>query len=185
MQIPYTGAGVLSSALSMDKVVSKRLFVGAGLPTPPWTYPVTETDTQNLDYPLVLKPRAEGSSIGLAIAHDADEYAAALRDLRDEKQLDLIAEAFVPGHELSVAILGSRSDARVLGTVEIRAADEVYDYEAKYNRDDTEYLIPPPLDDRLLDRLASVALDAHRLLECSGATRADFAGIRQTPSRCF
>ncbi|MBK8481066.1 MAG: D-alanine--D-alanine ligase [Proteobacteria bacterium] len=190
LRLPYTGSGVLGSALAMDKVVSKRLFDGAGLPTPRWAFPATLATVRALGLPAVLKPRAEGSSVGVVVVRDDAGLLAQLSAPRAAPSAGstpgpgaantaagadapLLAEAYAPGRELSVAVFGSGDAARVLGTVEIRAAAGHYDYEAKYARDDTEYLVPAPLPEAIDARARALALQAHRLLECSGATRAD------------
>jgi len=188
LRLPYTGSGVLGSALAMDKVVSKRLFEGAGLPTPRWVFPATLASVRALGLPAVLKPRAEGSSVGVVVVRDeatllaqlggpsaasAAPGAGAGAPLGGAAAAGLLAEVYVAGRELSVAVFGSGEGARVLGTVEIRAAAGHYDYEAKYAREDTEYLVPAPLPAPIDARVRELALQAHRLLECSGATRAD------------
>lgn len=172
--LPYTGSGVLASAVAMDKVLCKLLFVAAGLPTPAWVHPVEQVNALRLGLPLVLKPRAEGSSVGLVIVRDSAALTSSLELLSADQRASLLAEAFVAGRELSVAVLGTGDKARVLGSVEIRAASGVYDYEAKYERDDTEYLVPAPVSAPLAERIGEIALHAHRLLGCTGATRADF-----------
>ncbi|MBK6846104.1 MAG: D-alanine--D-alanine ligase [Proteobacteria bacterium] len=188
LRLPYTGSGVLGSALAMDKLVSKRLFEGAGLPTPRWAFPATLASVRTLGLPAVLKPRAEGSSVGVVVVRDeatllaqlggppaasAAPDAGAGAALGGAANAALLAEVYVAGRELSVAVFGSGEGARVLGTVEIRAAAGHYDYEAKYAREDTEYLVPAPLPAPIDARVRELALQAHRLLECSGATRAD------------
>lgn len=173
LRLPYTGSGVLGSAMAMDKVVSKRLFEGAGLPTPRWAFPATLASVRTLGLPAVLKPRAEGSSVGVVVVRDEAGLSAQLGGSAGSPSAERLAEAYVPGHELSVAVFGSGEAARVLGTVEIRAAAGHYDYEAKYAREDTEYLVPAPLPAPIDARVRELALRAHRLLECSGATRAD------------
>ena len=168
--IPYTGSGVLASALAMDKIASKRLFDATNLPTPPWIFPATLNACLNLGFPLVLKPRAEGSSVGLAVVHDEASLRKHLLEARDP----LLAESYIPGRELTVAVLGHGDDTQVLGTLEIRTAEGLYDYQAKYDRDDTEYLVPAPLSDAARDHLVKLARRAHALLACQGATRVDF-----------
>jgi D-alanine-D-alanine ligase len=169
--LPYTGSGVLPSALAMDKVVAKQLFASAGLPTPDWCYPIDGAGLGRLGYPLVIKPRAEGSSVGLHIVHSDDELQDVLARAHNA---DLMAERFVAGREISVGVLGAGVRSRALGTVEIRPVSGIYDYEAKYARDDTEYLAPAPVPDALTRKLEALAVQAHRLLGCSGATRVDF-----------
>ncbi len=168
LDIPYTGSGVLASAMAMDKVVSKRLFTVAGLPTPAWAYPAAASVVEP---PLVIKPRTEGSSVGVQMVDDAETLAQLIADNQGE---GLIAEKYVPGRELSVAVFGHGSAARCLGTIEVRVAEGFYDYAAKYERDDTEYVVAPELPQQVAQRMCEHAVAAHRLLECGGATRIDF-----------
>ena len=171
MRIPYTGSGVLPSALAMDKVVSKRLFDAAGLPTAPWRYPASAEAVRDLGLPAVVKPRREGSSVGLTVVRAQTEIERAIARAGGAEQA--LVERYVRGRELSVAVLGSGEEARCLGSVEIRAASGLYDYEAKYNRDDTQYLVPAPVPEPIARRIGELALAVHRLFECSGATRTD------------
>jgi D-alanine-D-alanine ligase len=172
MRIPYTGSGVLASALAMDNVVSKRLFAIAGLPTASWGYPATPETVLELGLPAVIKPRREGSSVGLSVVRAADQIVPAIE--RAGGSAAALVERYIAGRELSVAVLGEQEAARVLGSVEIRPAEGLYDYEAKYNRDDTQYVVPAPVPEATARRIAELALAVHRLLECSGATRTDF-----------
>ncbi|MCC6746678.1 MAG: D-alanine--D-alanine ligase [Deltaproteobacteria bacterium] len=173
LRIPYTGSGVLASALAMDKVVSKRMFVAAGLPTAAYGFPATVEEALGLGLPVVVKPRAEGSSVGVTVVHDEAQLEAAIARANQGTRGGALVERYVPGRELSVAVMGSGDSARALGSVEIRAAVGHYDYEAKYQRDDTSYFVPAPLDDGPRRRLEEIAVEAHRLLDCAGATRVD------------
>jgi D-alanine-D-alanine ligase len=170
--IPYTGSGVLASGLAMDKVQAKRLFDGAGLPTAAWRFPATSDTVRDLGLPLVVKPRAEGSTVGLSVIHDPSELETAIEKAGGEKEA--MAEQYVAGREIAVGVLGHGDAARCLGSVEIKPADGLYDYEAKYHRDDTEYLAPAPVPEAIQRRLAELTLAVHRLLGCGGATRTDF-----------
>ncbi len=167
--VPYTGSGVQSSAMAMDKDLTKRLARTAGIPTPDWCYPASLDGAASLGLPAVVKPNKDGSSVDLTIVRAASEMKPAL-DLAG----DAMAEAYIPGRELSVGVLGHGDDALCLGSVEIRAKDGHYDYEAKYNSDETEYLAPAPVPGPVLERLESAAMQMHRLLGCHGGTRTDF-----------
>jgi len=171
MQIPYTGSGVLASAMAMDKVVSKRLFTLADLPTPAWCYPATREAVMALGLPAVIKPRNEGSSVGLTVVRSEAEIAPAIERARGPARA--LAERYVKGRELSVGVLGEGEDARCLGSLEIRPAEGIYDYDAKYNRNDTEYVVPAPVPESVSRRIGELALAVHRLLGCGGATRTD------------
>lgn len=172
LAIPYTGSGVLASALAMDKVTAKRLFDAAGIPTAPWAFPATVEALERLGLPCVVKPRGEGSSVGMTVVRAREEIAAALE--RAGAPRGALCERYVKGRELSVAVIGRGPGASALGSVEIRPADGIYDYQAKYTRDDTEYLVPAPVPAAIGARIAELAVQVHCLLECSGATRTDF-----------
>jgi D-alanine-D-alanine ligase len=169
---PYTGSGVLASSIAMDKVQSKRLFDAAGVPTSPWRFPATREAVLDLGLPAVIKPRGEGSSVGLSVVHDPSAVDQALAKAGGAERA--LVERYVKGRELAVGVLGRGEAARCLGSVEIRPAGGLYDYEAKYQRDDTEYLAPAPIPEPVQDRIAELALVVHRLIGCSGATRTDF-----------
>jgi len=170
--IPYTGSGVLASALAMDKVTCKRLFDAVGIPTAEWCHPADEEAIRRLGLPVVVKPRGEGSSVGLTVVREPAQIGPALEQAGGPSRA--LAERYIAGREIAVAVLGHGDDARGLGSVEIRAAEGLYDYEAKYTRDDTRYLVPAPVPEQIERRLTELALQVHRLLGCSGATRTDF-----------
>ncbi|MBW2732915.1 MAG: D-alanine--D-alanine ligase [Deltaproteobacteria bacterium] len=170
--IPYTGSGVRASANALDKVSTKRLLQAAGLPTPAWAFPATVEGGLALGFPLVLKPRSEGSSVGLHIVKDEAQLRTLLGG--EDTASEALLEAYIPGRELTVGVMGSGEAAQVLGTLEIRAAGGLYDYGAKYEKDDTEYLVPAPLSEPQVLLLTRLALDVHRFLDCAGVTRVDF-----------
>lgn len=172
LQIPFTGSGVLGSALGMDKVTSKRLFDAIGMPTAPWRFPATPEAILEFGFPSIIKPRGEGSSVRLSIVRQADDISAALELAGGPDRA--FVERYIPGREFSVAILGAKAQARSLGAVEICPAVGFYDYAAKYERKDTQYRIPPDISTELRERMESIALSIHRLFECRGATRTDF-----------
>ena len=169
MGIPYTGSGVQASAVAMDKATTKRLYELAGIPVAAWRYPATEAAVLEVGLPAVVKPRRDGSSVGLTVVEEPGQIAAALKLARDP-----MVERYIPGKELSVGVLGEGDNAICLGTVEIQAADGLYDYSAKYARDDTRYLAPAPVPAEIVRLIEEKSLEAHRLLECSGGTRTDF-----------
>lgn len=167
--LPYTGSGVLASALAMDKVASKRLFEVAGLVVPRWAVVADLATPWSFGLPCVVKPSCEGSSVGVAIVRDAAALPAALAAAAQGRGV-VLCEEYIKGREVSVGIL----DDRPLGTVEIRPQVEFYDYEAKYQRDDTQYLCPAPLPAAVTERLLDAGLAAHRALGCRGYSRVDF-----------
>ncbi len=169
MGVPYTHSGVLASALAMDKALARNLFVGAGLPVAEGRV-VTLADVQAGDVlprPYVLKPIREGSSVGVRIVREGDnEPASAGFDNYPE----LLAERFIEGRELTVAVMGDRP----LAVTELRPHRGFYDYEAKYTEGRTEHICPADLPDDVTAALLDMALEAHRLLGCRGLSRADF-----------
>ncbi len=176
--IPYTGSGVLASALAMDKEASKKAFMHHGLEVPRFivvrqqkgkkkAQPVLTTP----DFPLpwVVKPASEGSSIGVNIVKDENDLMPAV-----EKAFSLgdrvIIEEFIKGREVHIGIIGERA----IGGVEVRPTLEFYNYEAKYTSGLTEYIIPPEIEEPLFESLKEKALIAHKALGCSGYSRVDF-----------
>jgi D-alanine-D-alanine ligase len=177
LSIPYTGSGVMASAIAMDKVRTKQIWIAQGLPTPRYlnvTAPgQLDTVVPYLGLPLIVKPPHEGSTIGITkvtAEHQLlDAYSAAARLDRD-----VMAEEFIQGRELTVAVLGSRETAAVLPIVEIRAPQGNYDYQNKYFTDDTEYLCPAPLGEALTREINRIAVAAYRAVACEGWGRVDF-----------
>lgn len=171
--IPYTGSSVLGSALAMDKWRSKMLMCQAGVPTPDFALvrSVLEFDAvaAEVGFPMVIKPSREGSSIGTFKVHSRDEMESAWRKAREFDD-DVLAEAWVEGQELTVAVLGDKA----LPVIRIKAAGEVYDYDAKYVADSTQYFCPSGLDESTDTAVRRMALDTFALLDCSGWGRVDF-----------
>ncbi len=176
MEIPYTGSGILASALAMDKVMSKIIFQAAGIRVP--GYKVLETpllleednfSTSFFPLPLVVKPVNEGSSIGVSIVHSFSELKPAFENAFQYGRR-LLVEEYIDGKEVHLAVLGNR----VLGGVEVRPSSHFYNYECKYTGGMTEYLLPPDIDDALYERLKVLALSAHSAIGCRGYSRVDF-----------
>jgi D-alanine-D-alanine ligase len=181
LSLPCTGSGILASALAMDKVMSKRIFESNGLPTPRWRLlphdPGATTDATSAsdrdplaDWPLpfVVKPASEGSSVGVSIVDEPGQLAGALASAR-QFHGPVIIEDYIAGTEVFVGIL----NGRVLGSVEVRPAARFYDYDAKYKRTDTKYLIPPELPAPVIARSQDLALAAYDALGCTGHARPD------------
>ena len=170
--IPYTGSGVLASALAMDKLRTKRLWSAEGLPTPPYQLLGADTDVKavakRLGVPLMVKPAAEGSSVGMSKVRAAAglKKAYALAASYDPV---VIAEKFIEGIELTVGILGEQ----VLPVIKLETPRDFYDYEAKYIADDTRYLIPSGLTARKESEVQALCLKAYRSLGCRGWGRVD------------
>ncbi len=170
MGIPYTGSGVLASAAAMDKVVSKRLFQSEGLSVPPYTVVDAEGGFSVPEFgpPWVVKPRREGSSVGVSIVDDRDSLADAIEEASRYGRW-VILEEYISAREVHIGILGDR----VLGGVEVRPRRRFYDYRAKYTPGETDYILPPELEPETYERVKEVAFRAHRALDCAGATRVD------------
>jgi D-alanine-D-alanine ligase len=168
--MPYTGSGVLASALAMDKALSKVVFRAAGVPTPDFQRlgPPVDAESVVLAPPLVIKPNCEGSTVGVSVVRDRGELAGALSTAFGHGP-DALAEAFVEGREVTVGVL----DDVPLPVVEIVPDSGFYDYESKYTPGRTSYLCPAPLEPELMRRVTEVGLAANRALGCSGASRVD------------
>jgi len=170
--IPYTGSGVLASALAMDKVRTKRLWAAEGVPTAPYEVLGKESDrkgvAKRLGMPLFVKPASEGSSVGMSKVRAAgaldEAYALAVN-----YDPVVIAEKLIDGPELTVAIVGER----VLPIIRIETPREFYDYEAKYIANDTRYLIPCGVSEKKEKELQALCLKAFRALGCRGWGRVD------------
>ena len=178
--IPYTGPGVMACALSMDKTMSKRVWMSHGLPTPRFMVLEKDANPAQLDavaselgLPLMLKAPHEGSTIGISKVASASEMQAGF-DNCVRYDDTVLAEEFISGRELTVPVMGAGRDAHALPIVEIRAPQGNYDYEHKYFSDETQYLCPAPLDAALTARIQSLAVEAYRALGCSGWGRVDF-----------
>ena len=177
--IPYTGSGVLASALAMHKGMSKSLFRNNDISTPNWFLlkPGENASVERLaamveqitDYPVVVKPNDGGSTVGLTIVNDAEELVEAT-ELARRYSSDVLFEEFIEGRELTVAIL----DEEPLPIVEIRPKSGIYDYTNKYTSGRTEYFCPADLPIGVTEELQTLALKAHAILGCSGYSRVDF-----------
>ncbi|MBO43418.1 MAG: D-alanine--D-alanine ligase [Rhodospirillaceae bacterium] len=169
LKIPYTHSGLLASAIAMDKVQAKKLLANAGIPSPAGTV-VTREDLENglpLEPPCVIKPVNEGSSLGVQILQDRDTTLDI--SLWSEGQ-KLLVEKFIPGRELTVAVMGDRA----LGVTELEPKSGFYDYEAKYTDGKTKHVCPAIIDEKIAGEAMRFAERAHHTLGCSGVTRSDF-----------
>lgn len=173
MEIPYTGSGVLASALAIDKYVAKQMV--ANVVTTPPSFLVDETSDVSAicqgwtDYPQVVKPVREGSTLGISIVADAVELEAAIAAARRYDKRVLV-EKFVTGREATVAVLNGQP----LPVIEVVPADGFYDYAAKYTAGTTQYLVPAPLSGATYAALQDAAQRCCAKLGCRGAARVDF-----------
>ncbi|AEC18554.1 D-alanine--D-alanine ligase [Pusillimonas sp. T7-7] len=177
MGLPYTGSGTLASSLAMDKIMTKQVWLQQGLPTPRYAILRPDTDLASvaavLDLPLIIKPPHEGSTLGVTKVDGLDSLREAYQ-LAARYDADVLAEQFIVGRELTVALLGGGGSARALPVIEIVAPDGNYDYEHKYISNDTQYICPAKLDDALSASIRQIAEQAYVALGCEGWGRADF-----------
>jgi len=170
--IPYTGSGVMASALAMDKWRTKLLWQAAGISTPPYESLTTKSDFaavgDRLGLPLMMKPAREGSSIGMSKVTSVEKIGPAY-ELAAEYDDVVIAERFIEGVEVTVAIL----DGEALPIIRLETPRIFYDYEAKYFADDTRYICPSGLPEAQERRIQDEALRAFQLIGCSGCGRVD------------
>jgi D-alanine-D-alanine ligase len=174
--IPYTGSGVMASAISMDKVMTKRIWRFEGLPTPAWVQVGSADQTRNafatLGAPMIVKPAREGSSIGFTKVTSLDQcdaaYAAAA-----QHDTEVLCEQFIAGDEVTCPVLGPTDQPRALPLIRIVAPDGNYDYQNKYFTDTTQYLVPAGLPAGEEEAIAAIVCKAYQVLGCRGWARAD------------
>ncbi len=178
--IPYTHSGIISSAIAMDKVLSKKIFIKNKVLTPKYLIYSFDKSKKNLikliekklKFPVVIKPINEGSSVNVFICVKMN-IIKNLKFLKDYKKI--IIEEFIPGREIQAAIIGSKK----LGAIELKPKRKFYDYQAKYNpKAKTEHLIPVDLSKKKHNEIMSIALKIHNLVGCRGVTRSDFKYYR-------
>ena len=175
-KIPYTHSGVISSAIAMDKILSKKIFIKNKILTPKFFEYSYESSNFNLikkiekklKFPVVLKPINEGSSVNVFICTKTNIHKN-LNFLRNYKKI--IIEEFIPGREIQAAIINSKK----LGAIELKPKRKFYDFQAKYNpKSKTEHLIPVDLSKQNYNKLMNISLNAHKLIGCRGVSRSDF-----------
>jgi D-alanine-D-alanine ligase len=169
--VPYTGSGMVGSAVAMDKDISKQLFCYAGVPTPDWLMAPADPAhvEQTIGFPCIVKPSKQGSTVGLSVVRSAGELDAAIAEaFRFDDEV--MIEAFVTGREVTVPILGT--DALPVG--EIITGREIFDYEAKYQPGGAEEIFPADLNGEQTITVQGLALRAHAALKLRGYSRIDF-----------
>ena len=183
MNIPYTGSKVAGSAIAMDKLISKKLFLQADLKTPNFIsinreelknrsiIDIYEEIVKKMGLPVVIKPYLEGSSVGLRIPKNLEQLKDDLTKSMEEMK-PFIIEEYIKGQELTVGILGN--PANPLPIVEIVPKSGVFDFKAKYTKGETEYIVPAPLDSDLTKIIQKMAVEAFNLLDCKDFGRVDF-----------
>ncbi len=173
--IPYTGSGILASAVGMDKIVSKTVFRSWGLNVGPFLVlakgdhaPLNRARAE-IGFPLVVKPSREGSSVGVSIVQEEQGFGAAL-DLAFSYDREILVERYIRGKEVQVGVLG----ARALGAIEIVPKDVFYSYKAKYETGGSEHFFPARVPEAVYQRTLDAGMTAHRALGCRGYSRVDF-----------
>lgn len=179
LDLPYTGSGVMASAITMDKLRTKQLWQGAGLPVAPWVALRPEDIRHGLraelagriaalGMPLIVKPSCEGSSVGMSKVNNQAELMPAL-ELAFEHDTDVLVEKWLSGPEFTIALLGEE----ILPSIRIQPAGVFYDYEAKYLSDDTQYFCPAGLSDQQEAQLSALVAQAWQAVGCRGWGRVD------------
>lgn len=182
LKIPYTGSGVLSSAVVLDKILSKKIFIQEDIPTPPFIEldlndPIPELDGLNEEigvktgYPLVVKPNSEGSTIGIKTIYDSSQLEDGIKEAaRYDKRI--LLEKYIKGRELTVGIIGLEPET--LPIIEIKPKSGFFDFDSKYKNDLTEYIIPADLEKGIAENIMEISMNCHKILGCSGISRVDF-----------
>jgi D-alanine-D-alanine ligase len=173
--IPYTGSGVLGSALAMDKCLGKLLLMSLGVPTPSYRLCLSEKDS-DFPLPFVVKPAREGSTVGISIVRKAEDVEQAIKTAFTYDTKVLI-ESFVEGREITIGVVNSD----VLPIVEVRPKSGFYDYESKYSKGMTEYFVPAELSKTVEEKARRSALDIWRHFDLSGCARIDMMVKDETP----
>jgi len=180
--IPYTGSGLQANALGMHKVTTKTILAAHKIPIPDGTVikrgekvsSRAALRSARLHWPVVVKPASQGSTIGVTIVRKPSQWSGALA-LAHRYDREAMVEAYIPGHEVTVSLLGSGEETpTVLPAVEIVAPNGFYDFSAKYEKGKTQYLCPAPLSAAITKQIRALALKTYQVMGCDGAIRVDF-----------
>lgn len=174
VKIPYTGSDALASGIGMDKNISKILFEKAGVPTAPWikisaSKIPPEEEFAYLGYPLVIKPNDQGSTVGLTVVKESAQLSDAITKAFQYSQV-ILAEKYIPGREMTVSIL----DMEALPVIEIIPEHGIYDYECKYQKGKSQYVVPAKIPAEVSAQLQHLGLSAYKALGCRHYARVDF-----------
>lgn len=170
MGIPYTGPKIASSAISMDKVLTKQILISNNIPTP--DFEILTSSKSKLDFPLIIKPADGGSSIGIAIIKNQKELEEHYEQLSLEYK-KIFVEKFVKGKEITVGIIQKEDELQVLPILQLKSHNEFYDYEAKYTHGKTEFILPADISEKASQKAQKIAMDAFNALNCKGVSRID------------
>ena len=183
LDIPYTGSGVMASAIAMDKVMTKRIWRSEGLPTPAWKQVTNAEQTRaallELGAPMIVKPAREGSTIGLTKVFTAEACEAAYQ-LASKHDARVLCEQFIEGEEVTCPILGPTHEPEAFPIIQIVAPDGNYDYQNKYFNDTTRYIVPAEIPSEEDYAIRQLACRAYEVLGCRGWARADVMIDRAT-----
>ncbi len=176
--IPYTGSGIIGSAISINKIIAKQIFQANGISTPPFFILGSDYDKKvrdkivDLGFPLILKPTFEGSSIGVEKIENEDELDKSIDRLLNKYKGGII-EKYIKGKDITVGVIEDDTRLRVLPILELVPENEFYDYEAKYTKGKTKFIIPARLSDKVTKIVKETAIKAHRSVWCYGVSRVD------------
>lgn len=179
--IPYTGTGPLGSSIAMDKLASKRAFHRASISTPPYAgkkgsnlESFLDKVNEGFSFPVVVKPRREGSSRGVKISDDEEELVRGLHEVEEEYG-EVFVESYIAGRELTVGVLEKEGKPEALPPVELEVKSErFFNYKAKYTPGETEFIVPARIEDELTEEVKELAVRAHEEFGCRGYSRVDF-----------
>lgn len=172
LKLPYTGSGMAASAIAMDKLRTKWMWMGAGLPTPGfvWVSELMPLDLDNFDlpFPVIVKPCREGSSIGMRKVYDLESLKQAV-EFAQEYDAEVLIEQWITGSEYTGAVLNNKA----LPLIELKTTHDFYDFDAKYKSNDTQYICPCGLDSEVEDEIQDLVLQAFHVIGSKGWGRVD------------
>jgi len=184
LKIPYTGCGVMSSAICMNKEYTKKVMSTAGLPLISSVYLLPEEDpiqkVDGLNYPLMIKPVSEGSSFGMNKVNNNEELVKAVEEARKYNS-EILIEEYLVGIAATVGVLEKNGKAFATEILELRPKNEWYDYEAKYTKGMTEFILPAELSSEMTEKVKKYAVKAFEICACSGVSRVDFLIVNDIP----
>ena len=184
LKIPYTGCGVMSSAICMNKEYTKRVMSTTGLPLITSVYLLEDEDpvekVQDLNYPLMIKPVSEGSSFGMSKVSNKEELIAAVENARKYNS-EILIEEYLVGIAATVGVLEKDGKPFATEILELRPKNEWYDYEAKYTKGMTEFILPAELSPEMTEKVKTYAVKAFKVCGCSGVSRVDFLIVDNIP----
>ena len=184
LKIPYTGCGVMSSAICMNKEYTKKVMGTAGLPLITSVYLLLNEDpiekVKDLHYPLMIKPVSEGSSFGMSKVNNESELVKAIEEAR-KYNAEILIEEYLVGIAATVGVLENDGKAFATEILELRPKNEWYDYEAKYTKGMTEFILPAELSVEMTEKVKNNAVRAFEVCGCSGVSRVDFLIVNNIP----